>query len=197
MKIIRCIVLFYRILYTLLKNKIEEYMNRYYTGWLLYFLVFCKMDLPLDKIHYTLCEVQFDIRSKKMYATHCNSGCITCGTFLPSWWPMLSHTMHFPSYISDTELELWMNKTSKYIIDGCCSFDCYKSTPGRVCTNGIQLKEGKRVDLYCTAPYCDEYIHPVDAAVFHTKFCSHSCMEEARHERYEHYRDIMCHKRRR
>ncbi len=149
---------------------------------------YCKYDISLllktyinifkDKHRQKMINVHSDILHHSNYinATHCNSGCINCAMYLPCWWPSLSGK-DFLTYISDNEIIEWEIKTDTYIHDGCCSFECYRVTRPADHSDPYNtlLQLGQHRELFCYGPDCDKSINPVDAAVFHIKFCNEDC----------------------
>jgi hypothetical protein len=146
----------------------------------------CKYDIPTllkqylhifkDRHKQKMINVHYDIiHNNYIDATHCNSGCINCASYLPSWWPSL--TKDLTTHIPDSEILLWKIKTDTYIRDGCCSFDCYRETRPADYSDPYNtlLKLGQRRELLCYGPDCYKSINPVDAAVFHIKFCNEDC----------------------
>lgn len=150
----------------------------------------CRYDIPTllksyinifrDRHKYKMINVLCDVSNKYVEATHCNSGCINCAAYLPSWWPSLSlatDNIEYTSHIPNSDIALWNLKTDTYIRDGCCSFECYRQTRMGEYSDphSSLLQLGQRRELYCITRYCNAHISPVQAAIFHIKFCSLDC----------------------
>jgi hypothetical protein len=137
----------------------------------------------MDKIH------QHILQRKHTDICYTNSGCLSCNTDLPYWWPLLQSTnsisgiYDIDSRIKPDMVQYWLVKTNGCIRKGFCSSMCF--IQGCLVNKTIVKRNRsfyiRNFEIYkssvmiCQDISCGKIIEPVNAIVNGVDYCNEEC----------------------